>query len=293
MTLAQFLTKVKYALRGTDADVPTLGDDDADQWVDTLNRKKDELYEDVTKQWSTAYKASSPNETGTVATTGTTTLTGTNTFFTDYDVGDQITVSGETVRTINAITSNTVLTVSVAFSNTATAKTFTRAMIIDSADLTYNLHRSFLSPSDRLFILHTSGAKSYLDVVKPQERDYTNRQVHISGQNPQVLTFTESIVSTESIVGGTLFIPGFYMPDDVAAATDILPLPDPNWGVMSVAAEIAFNDIVYENKEESLNIKANNLYDQMIAKNRRGTYANPGKVPYDMARSRIRSPERI
>ncbi len=292
MTLSQFLTRVSYALRGTDDDAPTLGDDESDQWVDTLNRKKDELYEDVTKQWSTSYKATAPNETGTVATTGTTTLTGTSTFFTDYDVGDKLTVDGETVRTIATITSNTVLTVTVAFSNTASAKTFTRSIIIDEADSTYNLHRSFLSPSDRLFVLTTDSDKVFLDVVKPQARDYINRQVHISGENPQILTFTEDITSTENIVGGELYVPGYYMPDDVSAATDILPLPDPNWGVMAVAAEIAFNDIVYEDKSEALNIKANALYKQMDAKNRRGTYADPQRVPYNMTKSRIRSPER-
>jgi len=63
---------------------------------------------------------------GTGATTGTTTLTGTGTkFLTDFQVGDTITVNGETVRTVASVTSDTVLDVTVAFTNTASGKTYT------------------------------------------------------------------------------------------------------------------------------------------------------------------------
>jgi hypothetical protein len=63
---------------------------------------------------------------GTVATNGTTTLTGTATQFTNtFKVGDTITVTGETVRTIATIASDTSLTVTVAFSTTASALSYT------------------------------------------------------------------------------------------------------------------------------------------------------------------------
>lgn len=64
--------------------------------------------------------------TGTVATNGTTTLTGTSTqFLNTFKVGDTITVSGETIRTIATIASNTSLTVTVAFSTTASSLSYT------------------------------------------------------------------------------------------------------------------------------------------------------------------------
>lgn len=64
---------------------------------------------------------------GLVATSGTTTLTGTGTRFTKlFQVGDNITVSGETVRVISAIASDTSLTVTSAFSNTASSLNFTK-----------------------------------------------------------------------------------------------------------------------------------------------------------------------
>ena len=65
--------------------------------------------------------------TGTVAKNGTTTITGTSTLFTtQLSVGQQISVpggGGTEVRTVSAIASDTSLTVSVAFANTASSQT--------------------------------------------------------------------------------------------------------------------------------------------------------------------------
>lgn len=59
---------------------------------------------------------------GVVATNGSTTLTGTGTnFLTVFQTGDSIYVDGETVRTVLAVTSNTSLTVTAAFSTTASS----------------------------------------------------------------------------------------------------------------------------------------------------------------------------
>lgn len=286
MTLSEAITRISYALRGTDDDPPTSGTDEYTYWLSLLNRKKDELYYDVGKQWSDIYKSASPDEPGTVATTGTTTLIGTNTFFTDYKAGDKITVDGETDRTIDAITSDTALTVTVAFANTASGKTFTRTTIIDDTVGAYNVHRNLLGISDRAYVLDTTGQKHFLDVIHPQERDYSTRQVHLSGGNPQILTFTEDIESGEAIDGGTLVIPGYYLPADLTTGTELLPIPDPNWMVMAVAAEIAFSDIIYEDRAETLNVKANALWTAMLARNRRGSYGNTRKMPYAMKRIR-------
>jgi len=71
-------------------------------------------------------KGSMPGE-GTVTTDGTVALVGNESNFLDYLVGDTITVSGETVRTIATITDDTHLTVTLAFSTT-------------DSDLTYIMH---------------------------------------------------------------------------------------------------------------------------------------------------------
>lgn len=284
MIVSEAISGINYALRGIDDDAPTAGGDEHNYWLATLNRKKNELFSDASQLWSGTFKETAPNETGTVATAGTTTLTGTDTYFTDYRVGDTITVSGETVRTIATITSDTSLTVTVAFSTTASDLTFTRQMIIGTGVQSYSLHRSLLAPSDKAYVTTTAGVRVYFDIILPQERNENTQQVFISNQNPEELTFTVEILSTDSIVGGTLTLPGHYMPADLSAVTDILPFSDPYWGVMATASEIAFNDIIYETKAPDLNDKANALLAQMALKNRKGTYNNPRKMSYSVQR---------
>lgn len=275
MLVSEFYTKTSYALRGTDEDAPTHGDDEATYWLSVLNTVKDNFYDDVTKQWRAGFKETTPNEPGTVATTGTTTLTGTGTYFTDYRVGDKITVSGETVRTIATITSDTVLTVTVAFSNTASSKTFTHSTIIETGVETYNLHRLFLAPSDKVYVTSTTGQRLYYDIIQPQDRNTVVQEVFISDENPETINFSGDIISTTNLVGGVLTVPGYYKPADLTAATDTLPFTSPNWAVYAVASEVAFNDITYEDKAGDLLAKANNLYSLMISKSRRGTRNNP------------------
>lgn len=286
MTLSECMSRINYALRGTDDDSPETTSDEYTYWLSLINRKKDELYQDTSRQWSFTYKATAPNEPGTVATSATTTLTGTGTYFTDYNVGDQITVDGETVRTIATITSNTSLTVTVAFSNTASSKTFTRTTILKTGDQTYSVHRSLLAVSDRIYALDSSGNKTYLELIHPQEQDYVTQQVHLSGGNPQVLTFTLELESTDALIGQSLVIPGYYLPADLTTATDLLPVPDPNWLAIATASEIAFADIVYEDRAEALNARANALWKQMVANNRRATYGQTRKTPYNTVQIR-------
>lgn len=281
MTINEFLIACNDSWRGTDEEAPTLGSDDASLWIRTLNRKKNELYENVKVLWNETWQLTAPTEVGTVATAGTTTLTGTSTKFTDYRVGDTILVSGETVRTIATITSNTVLTVTVAFSTTDSGLTFTRNTIVEDGVSEYSLHRNLIVPSDELKITTTGSVDVYYDIAKPKERPRTSRVGYVSGMNPQLLTFSSSIASTENIVGGTLYVPGYYMPADLAEDDGDAEVPflDPYYGVLSVASELAFNDITYEDKASDLAGKAQFLYQQMVRKNRRNTYGTRRAIP--------------
>jgi hypothetical protein len=62
---------------------------------------------------------------GTVSTVASTALIGIDTNFSDYAVGDDILVDGETSRTIATITDDEHLTVTVAFANTASTLEYT------------------------------------------------------------------------------------------------------------------------------------------------------------------------
>mgnify|MGYP000899728229 CR=1 FL=1 len=228
MTLADFYTRVNYALRGIDEDAPTHGSDEANFWLDTLNRKKDELYNDISKNWRPSYS----------------------------------------VESLGAVSA--------------------------SATPTFNLPASFLMLSGDeqrtngagggLYIVTTDDKRVDLEVINPNERRSNTRAAFIADFNPQKVYITTEITADEEIVGGTLYAPGYYMPDDIEDETDVLPFLDPNWAVMSVASEVAFADITYEDKAPDLNAKANDLYKKMVAMNRAQLHNNPQPVKYNMKR---------
>lgn len=146
---------------------------------------------------------------------------------------------------------------------------------ISTGTQTYDLDDDFVSPSDEVIVTTTTGHEVKYTIVEPQERGRGPRTVYVSGKDPQQLTFYDTITSTDQIVGGTISLGAFYMPDPLTAATDTIPVDDPYWLVCAVAATLASNDLTYESKYPDLNAEANDLYSMMTTANRRGTNNNP------------------
>lgn len=226
MTLSQFYTRASYLLRGTDETAPTHGDDEAIYFLDTLNRIKDDLYQDTEKNWRNTYE----------------------------------------VRSIGTITA--------------------------SAAPVYNLPTDFLALSGDenstagagggVYIIKTDGNRVDVNVIRPEERDSQNRAVYIAGSSPEKLHFTTPIVAGEDIIGGTLYAPAYFMPADLSAESDVLPFLNPNWACTAVAADIAFNDITFEDKAPDLNTKANDLYKKMLKRNKGQLHNAPQRVKYNV-----------
>lgn len=143
---------------------------------------------------------------------------------------------------------------------------------------TYDLDDEILIPADSVIVTTTDGVAVPYRIVKPQERDRWANGVYISGRNPQTLTFVSTIDAGSAIVGGTISLGGFFIPDELAAANGIIPVDDPYWLVYAVASELAFNDLTYEDKAADLNNKANNLYAMMVTANRKGSSGNPRTI---------------
>lgn len=230
MTVAEFLTRTNYALRGSDEDSPVFGFDEAVYWLDLLNRKKDELYENVSQNWR-------------------------NTFET---------------RSIGIITAST-------------APSFD--LDDDFLALSGN-ENSTGGAGGGVYIIQTDGNRIDLNVIDPNEQNSQTRAAYIAGFDPQTLFMTTEIKSTEPIIGGTLYAPAYYMPEDLTGENDTLPFLDPNWACISVAAEVAFNDITYEDRAPTLNIKANALFEQMVKKNRGQLHNSPKQIRYSVKRIR-------
>lgn len=253
---------------------PTWGSEKANLVLLIMNQKQEEWAHDPDQTWASNFGPYAPDEVGTVSTLGTV-VTGTDTYFTDYQEGDTITVSGE-VREIDTIVSDTSLTVTSAFS-TLTNQAFTRQTIVKSGVKEYSLNRRFYTPSDSITIT-TTLQDVYYNFVKPQLR--SNGGVYIYGRQPKKLVFT-SDPSTQ-VVGGELKASGYYAPAEMVNSTDLVSVDDPNWLVYAVASELARNDPAKDTEFGNIIGMANDLYSKMVKANIYLGLNQSNSVPYAM-----------
>lgn len=282
MTGQELLNLIYIKYRGKiQARTPVWGSDKAIVAMNIANSRVNEWAKDSRNRWNSLFETVAPSEEGTVSTTGTTALAGVDTFFTDYRVGDTITVYGETARTIASIVSDTSLTVTVAFSNTASSLNFTRSMIIDSSVNTYSLHRRFFLNSDYAKIVKTDGSIVKYKIPKAQQRDRINGQTaYMHGLSPKKITFNLNI--DVGLNGGVLTVPGYYLPSPIVNSTDLVPVDDENWVVYITASDLASNDPANEDKAPVLMGQANDLYGKMSNANNDVGVGQPNSVENDM-----------
>jgi hypothetical protein len=278
MLAQEFLDNTYTAYRGKiQSRTPTWGTDKANIVIAIGNRKIQEWGTDARNKWNSLFETSAQSEIGTVTTAGSTTLTGTGTFFTDYLVGDKITVNGETERTIDTITSDTVLTVTVAFTTTASSLAFTRSTIVDTTnDLTYKLNRRFFQPSDFAKVVRTDSSIVEYPIVKAQQRSIVDQALYVHGLAPKKITFAQKIDS--GLDGGVLTVPGYYSPAPILLPTDVIPVDDPNWLVYITASELARNDPAKEDNFPTLAGMANDLFTKMSNANADVGFAQPNSI---------------
>lgn len=223
MTLSNWIKETNYNLRGTDDDSPSLGDDEWVMWVTFLNKFKDDMYDDVDKNWQSAYDD----------------------------------------RQIGAIIA-------------ATSPSFNLTGTVDAKDLS-----QFIAPEKQAYVIDLQGNYHYFDIRKAFEVSRNKQEVYISGQNPRKVRFSAAILANDAIVGGTLYLPGYWRPNDIDPEgeedpdTITISVDDPHWLSMRVAAAVAEGDITYEDKFPDLLGQANTMYKKMGRRNRRGTSTTP------------------
>jgi hypothetical protein len=102
------------------------------------------------------------------------------------------------------------------------------------------------------------------------------------------LQFSWTLASDDPAVGGTLYLPGYFRPADMdlTQGTTVVVVDDPDWLVMATAAQVAFNDITYDDKFADLNGQANVLYAQMAHRNKSIIAAERQPTPVNVYRIR-------
>lgn len=153
-----------------------------------------------------------------------------------------------------------------------------------NATPSFDLDDTYIGAASAPYVVDSEDRRHELSLIQPQEAEGQSMAVYVAGIDPQVLYFANEITATENIVGGTLYLPAYSMPDDISttSATATIVVEDADWLVAATAAEIAFNDLTYEDKAEGLNAKANSLYQQMTRTNRRGVSGSPRRSRYEM-----------
>lgn len=141
---------------------------------------------------------------------------------------------------------------------------------------TYNLATDLYLPSDYAKIVKTDGSIVEYPIVKAQQRNVETQSLYIHGSNPKKITFAQTVDT--GLEGATLYVPGYYIPDDISLSTDVVAVDDPNWLVYITASELARNDAAKEDQFASLVGMANEIYRKMSDANNDVGFGQPNTV---------------
>ena len=145
---------------------------------------------------------------------------------------------------------------------------------------TYDLDDDFMFPSDYAMVTRTSGSLSQYPIITPQRRNLYEQGLYISGRSPKQVTFSQTIDT--GLSGGTLAIPGYYMPADMVNASDTVAVDSPEWLIYITASELARNDAAKDDQYVNLVNQANDLYRKMIDNNNGGAFLQPFNIANNM-----------
>lgn len=148
-------------------------------------------------------------------------------------------------------------------------------------DNTYDLPDDFYLPSDYAKIVDTEDAKHLYKIVKPQQRDSFSRTAYISGTHTnKIITFNEDL--NVLLDGGSLYVPGYYIPADMTLEADVVKVDYPEWLVYIVASELARNDPAKDDQYVNLVNQANDIYRKMVESNNSVGFMQPNSIISNM-----------
>lgn len=153
---------------------------------------------------------------------------------------------------------------------------------VASGTQTYDLDEDFISPSDQIFAETSATSYFEMDVIKAPLRHQLSNGVFISSFDPPKLTFADTIGSTSSLVGRTIRVPGYYMPEELVSPSDFIPVDNPDWLVYATAAELARNDAAKTDQFPNLIGLANEEYRKMVENNQNSSFEAPNAVANNM-----------
>ena len=88
-----------------------------------------------------------------------------------------------------------------------------------------------------------------------------------AAQVGRTVRFNKAFTTSSQQYNGELFVPVYLFPDAVSRTTDVIPVDDPNWLVLVVAADYVRNDVTRKDLRADLIAEANQSMQRMKADN--------------------------
>lgn len=170
---------------------------------------------------------------------------------------------------------------------------------ITSANQAYALDDDVFYLSDFVYILRTDGNTDRFQVVHPESRNNNSATaigsmadqtgdplVYLTGssqggESNLTLNWIDSFATDlTQEVGGTIQVGCYALPDDMVNASDTVPINNPEWAVMALAAELARNDPAKQDQYPLLIGQANDQYSKMVLDNQGNSFQQPNGPMY-------------
>lgn len=137
----------------------------------------------------------------------------------------------------------------------------------DTFNLDSSIYKISQGEDDAIRIDWTDGTH-YTDytLVSPERLKYYTTGNYVA-KIGSTLKFNKTFAATDKEFGGTIHVPAYTLPSDLANSSDVVMVDIPDWLVTRCAAEYVRNDLVKQNQYPNLIAEANELMKKMIENN--------------------------
>jgi len=154
----------------------------------------------------------------------------------------------------------------------------------DTFDLDSSIYKVSQTEGDTVRVIYASDTTKNSDfsVVRADRLKYYTSGNYCA-QVGQTLKFNRTFKSTDPEFGGTIYVPGYTLPDSLVSSGDDIVVDVPEWLTTICAAEYARTNLVLQNQYPNILAEANELMKKMVENNN----AQVETVPlYRVARGR-------
>lgn len=171
---------------------------------------------------------------------------------------------------------------------------------IEANTQAYALDDDVFYLSDFVYILRTDGNTDRFQVVHPEQRNRGFQGVGMvgsdngdpityltgssqGGESNLTLNFEDNFVvggNMNGDIGGTIEVGCYAIPTPIANPGDTIPVNNPGWLMLRVAAEMARNDPAKQDQFPIIQGEANDIYSKMAVGNQGNSFQQPNGPMY-------------